>query len=72
MEHSKFNRGDKLIFTGYKYNIAKIFNYADIFKDKTLEIEQVLYCPCEEQKNDKIKFKNISGYYRSIFFSKKE
>ena len=68
----RFEEGDILIFTGHEYNLAKIFNYEELFKDKKLIIEQIQRCPCEENKNDKIKFKGIEGYYRSIFFSRKE
>lgn len=55
----RFEIGDKLIFTGHEYNLAKIYNYADIFKDKELIVENILRCPCEDNKNDKIKFKGI-------------
>lgn len=41
---------DKLIFIGRSYNIAKIFNYAEIFKDKELIVENVLPCPCEKRR----------------------
>lgn len=68
----RFETGDKLIFTGQEYNLAKILNYADIFKDKELIVENILRCPCEDNKNDKIKFKGIDGFYRSIFFDKEE
>lgn len=67
-----FKINDRLKFTGHDYNIAKIFNYEEIFKDKELIIENILKCPCEDGKNDKIKFKGIEGYYRSIFFDKEE
>lgn len=63
---------DKLIFIGRSYNIAKIFNYEEIFKDKELIVEQILPCPCEKGENDKIKFRGIEGYYRSVFFKKEE
>ncbi len=55
----RFETGDHLKFTGKEYNLAKIFNYEDKFKDKELVIENILRCPCEENKNDKIKFKGI-------------
>lgn len=59
MKKEKFEVGDKLNFTGKDYNLAKIFNYEKIFKDKELIIESIQRCPCEENKNDKIKFKGI-------------
>lgn len=68
----KFEENDELIFTGQNYNIAKIYNYEELFKDKELIVENILRCPCENNENDKIKFKGIDGYYRSVFFSKKE
>ena len=59
MKKERFEIDDELIFTGQDYNIAKIYNYAQIFKDKKLIIESIQRCPCEENKNDKIKFKGI-------------
>lgn len=72
VKKERFEQGDKLIFTGQEYNLAKIFNYAEIFKDKELIVESIQRCPCEENKNDTIKFVGIDGFYRSIFFDKKE
>lgn len=65
---ARFEIGDKLIFTGQEYNLAKIYNYADIFKDKELIIENIQRCPCEENKNDKIKFKGIDRILQVYFF----
>jgi len=62
--------GDKVIFIGKDYNIAKIFNYEELFKDKELIIENILKCPCDSKYMDKLKFKDIEGYYRASFFSK--
>ena len=59
MKKERFEIGDELIFTGQNYNLARVFNYAEIFKDKKLIIESIQRCPCEENKNDKIKFKDI-------------
>ena len=59
MKKEKFEVGDRLSFTGKEYNLAKIFNYENLFKDKELIIESIQRCPCEENKNDKIKFKGI-------------
>lgn len=64
----RFEIGDKLIFTGQEYNLAKILNYADIFKDKELIVENILRCPCEDNKNDKIKFKGIDRILQVHFF----
>lgn len=72
MKGETINVNDKLKFVGHDYNIAKIFNYEEIFKDKELIVEQILPCPCEKGENDKIKFKGIEGYYRSVFFKKEE
>ena len=55
----RFEVNDKLIFTGHEYNIAKIYNYEDLFKDKELIVENILRCPCEKNDNDKIKFNGI-------------
>lgn len=63
-----FEIDDRLIFTGQEYNIAKIFNYADIFKGKELIVENILKCPCEKNKNDKIKFKGIERLLSFYFF----
>ena len=59
MKRQRFEVGDRLNFTGKEYNLAKIFNYENLFKDKELIIESIQRCPCEENKNDKIKFKGI-------------
>lgn len=64
----RFEVDDKLVFTGHEYNLAKIYNYADIFKDKELIIENILRCPCEDNKNDKIKFKGIDRIFQVYFF----
>ena len=72
MKGETIKENDKLKFIGYDYNIAKIYNYDKIFKDKELIVEKILRCPCEKGENDKIKFKGIEGYYRSIFFEKEE
>ena len=63
--------GDEVIFTGKDYNIAKIFNYEQKFKDKTLIIENIIKCPCDSEYMNKLKFKEIEGYYRASFFSEK-
>lgn len=59
MKKERFEIGNELIFTGQEYNLAKAFNYSEIFNNKKLIIESILRCPCEENKNDKIKFKGI-------------
>ena len=64
----RFEIGDILEFTGKEYNLAKIFNYEDIFKGKELVIESIQRCPCEENKNDKIKFKGIERILPFYFF----
>ena len=64
----RFEVGDTLEFTGKEYNLAKIFNYEDIFKDKELVIESIQRCPCEDNKNDKIKFKGIERILPFYFF----
>lgn len=66
-----FNIDEELIFTGFDYNIAKIYGYAQIFKDKKLIIEDIVRCPCDNNNMDKIKFKNIEGYYKAIFFERR-
>ncbi len=68
----RLEENDEVIFTGHDYNLAKVFNYEEIFRDKELIVENILRCPCENNENDKIKFKGIDGYYRSVFFDKKE
>lgn len=68
----KYEINDELIFTGQHYNIAKIYDYETTFKDKKLIVEKILRCPCEQGYNDKIKFKGVEGYFRAVFFSKKE
>lgn len=62
--------GDKVIFTGQEYNIAQIFQYDKIFADKELIIENIIKCPCDSWYMDKLKFKDIEGYYRASFFTK--
>jgi len=64
----RFEEGDILEFTGKEYNLAKIFSYEDIFKDKELIIESIQRCPCEDNKNDKIKFKGIERILPFYFF----
>ena len=59
MKRERLEVGDRLNFTGKDYNLAKIFNYENLFKGKELIIESIQRCPCEENKNDKIKFKGI-------------
>ena len=68
----RFEIGDKLVFIGYEYNLAKIYGYEKIFKNKELIIENILRCPCEDNKNDKVKFKGIDGWFRSVFFRKEK
>ena len=55
----RFEINDLLEFTGHEYNIAKIYNYEKLFRDKELIVENILRCPCEKNDNDKIKFKGI-------------
>ena len=62
--------GDKVIFTGKDYNISKIFNYEEKFKDKELIIENIIKCPCDEFYLNRLKFKDIDGYYRASLFEK--
>lgn len=50
MKGETIRKNDKMKFIGYDYNIAKIFNYAEIFKDKELIVENVLPCPCEKRR----------------------
>lgn len=66
----QMKEGDKVKFTGHKYAIAQIFNYADKFKDQELVIEKIIKCPCQDGKLDQVKFEGIEGYYRTIFFTK--
>ena len=54
MKRERLEVGDRLNFTGKDYNLAKIFNYENLFKGKELIIESIQRCPCEENKNDKI------------------
>lgn len=68
MKKERFEIGDKLVFTGQEYNLAKIFNYAEKFKDKKLIIENIQRCPCEENKNDKIKFEGMERLLSFYFF----
>lgn len=62
--------GDKVTFTGKDYNISKIFNYEEKFKQKELIIESIIKCPCDSFYMDKLKFKGIEGYYRASLFQK--
>jgi len=62
--------GDKVVFVGKDYNISKIFNYEEMFKDKELVIEDIIKCPCDSFYLDKIKFKGIAGYFRASLFEK--
>lgn len=62
--------GDKVLFVGQEYNVAKIFKYDEIFKDKELTIEDIIECPCDDRKMDKLKFNGIEGYYKAVFFNK--
>ena len=64
----KFEINDLLEFTGYEYNIAKIYNYEDLFKDKELIVENILRCPCENNQNDKLKFKGMERILSFCFF----
>lgn len=64
----RFEIGDILEFTGKEYNLAKILNYEDKFKNKDLVIENIQRCPCEENKNDQIKFKGIERLLSLCFF----
>ena len=66
------NVGDEVFFTGHEYNIAKIFNYAELFKNKCLVVENIIKCPCDSFYMDKLKFKGIEGYYRASMFTKVE
>ena len=59
MKRERFEIGDELEFTGQEYNLAKIFNYEDKFKDKKLIVKSIQRCPCEENKNDQIQFEGI-------------
>lgn len=62
--------GDKVIFIGKDYNIAKIFNYEELFKDKELIIENIIKCPCDSFYMDRVKFEGIEGYFRASLFEK--
>ena len=64
----RFEEGDILEFTGKEYNLAKIFNYEERFRDKELLIEHIQRCPCEANQNDKIKFKGIERILPFYFF----
>lgn len=66
-----FNKGEELIFTGHDYNIAKIYGYAEIFKGKRLIIEEIVRCPCDNNDMDKIKFEDIEGFYKAVFFERR-
>ncbi len=59
MKKERFEVGDNLLFTGQDYALAKVFEYEKIFKDRDLIVEAIYRCPCEENKNDKIKFRGI-------------
>lgn len=64
----RFEEGDVLEFTGKEYNLAKIYNYEDKFKNKELIVEHVLRCPCGHNRNDNIKFKGIERILPFCFF----
>lgn len=64
----RFEENEHLIFTGHEYNIAKIYNYEELFKDKELIVENILRCPCENNQNDKIKFKGMERILSFYFF----
>lgn len=59
MKKERFEIGDILIFTGKEYNLAKIFNYEEKFRDKELIVKNIQRCPCEENKNDNIQFEGM-------------
>lgn len=61
-------KGSKVIFVGQEYNLAKIFKYEEIFKNKELVVEEIIECPCKQASMNKLKFKDIEGYYKQIFF----
>jgi len=68
MKKERFEIGDTLIFTGQEYNLAKVLNYKQIFNNKILIVENIQRCPCEENKNDKIKFEGIERLLSFYFF----
>ena len=49
--------GDKVKFTGAEYNITKIFNYEERLKDKELIVEEIVDCPCNDERMDCLKFR---------------
>lgn len=59
MKKERFEVGDVLTFSGEEYNLAKVFNYKEKFNDKKLIVKDIQRCPCEENKNDNIKFEGI-------------
>lgn len=61
--------GDKVLFTGAEYNITKIFNYEERLKDKDLIIEEIVDCPCNDERMDCLKFRGIDDFwFRAGFF----
>ena len=61
--------GDKVIFTGADVNITKIFHYEERLKDKELIIEDIVDCPCNDDRMDCLKFKGIDDFwFRAGFF----
>jgi len=63
--------GDKVIFKkeAEELNITKIFNYKERLKDKELIVEDIVDCPCDDERMDCLKFVGIDDFwFRAGFF----
>ncbi len=63
--------GDRVEFKkeAAKLNITKIFNYEERLKDRELIIEDIVECPCNDERMDCLKFKGIDDFwFRAGFF----
>lgn len=64
--------GDKLKFVGKDFNITKIFNYEErLAKVEELVVEDIVDCPCNDNRMDCLKFKGIDDFwFRAGFFER--
>lgn len=63
--------GDRVEFKkeAAKLNITKIFNYEERLKDRELIIEDIVECPCNDERMNCLKFKGIDDFwFRAGFF----
>lgn len=63
--------GDKVEFKkeAAELNITKIFNYEERLKDRELIIEDIVECPCNDERMDCLKFRGIDDFwFRAGFF----